>query len=149
MKLPILATSLIHFSSKGRENVLFELGSEKVNRIGWVNKVPMAQIRSDYLNPHNSCTDQNVTGRVRSRKPASNMSWAFEKLIIHASVVLAFDPRPSSCSRIADNKTRCERSADRLESPSGRGVLWWRASLSHPVLGIWCEDGQFGRCTTC
>ena len=25
--LPILATSLIHFSSKGRENVLFEVGS--------------------------------------------------------------------------------------------------------------------------
>ena len=31
--LPILATSLIHFSSKGRENVLFEVGSERVNTI--------------------------------------------------------------------------------------------------------------------
>ena len=30
--LPILTTSLIHFSSKGWENVLFELGSERVNR---------------------------------------------------------------------------------------------------------------------
>ena len=28
--LPILTTSLIHLSLKGRENVLFELGSEKV-----------------------------------------------------------------------------------------------------------------------
>ena len=27
--LPILATSLIHFSLKGWENVLFELGSER------------------------------------------------------------------------------------------------------------------------
>ena len=29
--LPTLATSLIHFSSKSWENVLFELGSERVN----------------------------------------------------------------------------------------------------------------------
>ena len=29
--LPILTTSLIHFSLKGWENVLFELGSERVN----------------------------------------------------------------------------------------------------------------------
>ena len=29
--LPILITSLIHFSLKGWENVLFELGSEGVN----------------------------------------------------------------------------------------------------------------------
>ena len=31
--LPILTTSLIHFSLKGCENVLFELGSESVQRI--------------------------------------------------------------------------------------------------------------------
>ena len=29
--LPIPTTSLIHFSLKGWENVLFELGSERVN----------------------------------------------------------------------------------------------------------------------
>ena len=32
--LPILTISLIHLSLKGWENVLFELGSERVNRIG-------------------------------------------------------------------------------------------------------------------
>ena len=30
--VPILTTSLIHFSLKGWENVLFELGSERVNQ---------------------------------------------------------------------------------------------------------------------
>ena len=30
--IPILTTSLIHYSLKGWENVLFELGSERVNR---------------------------------------------------------------------------------------------------------------------
>ena len=31
--VPILTSSLIHFSLKGWENVLFELGSERVNRL--------------------------------------------------------------------------------------------------------------------
>ena len=34
--LPILTTSLIHFSLKGWENVLFELGSERVNVFSFV-----------------------------------------------------------------------------------------------------------------
>ena len=38
--LPILTTSLIHFSSKGWEDVLFEIGSERVK-----NCVPPSQGR--------------------------------------------------------------------------------------------------------
>ena len=34
--IPILATSLIHFSSKGWENVLPELGSEWIIIVEWV-----------------------------------------------------------------------------------------------------------------
>ena len=33
--VPILTSSLIHFSLKGWENVLFELGSESVNEAWW------------------------------------------------------------------------------------------------------------------